>query len=119
MRPISACARSIHNETRQHAKAVLAEVYQVAVLDHMDEERQNPSLPLLRMASGKEIQVRYPRDASLHDFYQICRNLLQLRPNESLALFPTAFPQRLLHCSRACHAARWVKGMVFGVVVHK
>ena len=116
------CLRAVHNETRQHAKAVLAEVYQVAVLDHMGEERQNPSLPLLRMASGKEIQVRYPRDASLHDFYQICRNLLQLRPNESLALLRAGhgtLPQRLLHCSRACHAARWVKGMVFGVVVHK
>ena len=81
-------------------------------------------LPLLRMVSGKEMQVPYPRNASLHDFYQICRKLLQLRPNESLALLRAGpgqgdFHQRLLHCSRDRHAATWVKRMVFDVVVHK
>ena len=166
------CLRAVHNETRRHAKAVLAEVYQVAVLDHMDEEREKADnwqatldslkkfattlptravknfpewsdaekslpaarlseltrrtldLPLLRMVSGKEMQVPYPRNASLHDFYQICRKLLQLRPNESLALLRAGpgqgdFHQRLLHCSRDRHAATWVKRMVFDVVVHK
>ena len=166
------CLRGVHNETRRHAKAVLAEVYQVAVLDHMDEEREKADnwqatldslkkfattlptravnnfpewsdaekslpaarlseltrrtldLPLLRMVSGKEMQVPYPRNASLHDFYQICRKLLQLRPNESLALLRAGpgqgdFHQRLLHCSRDRHAATWVKRMVFDVVVHK
>ena len=166
------CLRAVHNETRRHAKAVLAEVYQVAVLDHMDEEREKADnwqatldslkkfattlptravknfpewsdaekslpaarlseltrrtldLPLLRMVSGKEMQVPYPRNASLHDFYQICRKLLQLRPNESLALLRAGpgqgdFHQRLLHCSRDRHAATWVRRMVFDVVVHK
>ena len=166
------CVRAVHNETRRHAKAVLAEVYQVAVLDHMDEEREKADnwqatldslktfattlptravknfpewsdaekslpaarlslltrrtldLPLLRMLSGKEMQVPYPRNASLHDFYQICRKLLQLRPNESLALLSARpgqgdFHQRLLSCSRDQHAANWVTRMVYDVVVHK
>lgn len=143
------CLRAVHNETRQHAKAVLAGVYQFAVFDHMAvarEEREKADnwqgtldslqefattlpdravknlLPLLRMVSGKEIQVAYPRNASLHDFYQICRTLLQLRPNESLALLRAGqvpFPHRLLHCSRDSRAATWVKRMVFDVVVHE
>ena len=142
------CLRAVHNETRRHAKAVLAEVYQTRAKAVAREEREKADnrqatldslkkfattlpdlavknlLPLLRMVSGKEMQVPYPRNASLHDFYQICRKLLQLRPNESLALLRARpgqgdFHQRLLPCSRDRHAATWVKRMVFDVVVHK
>jgi len=57
------CLRAVYNETRRHAQAALAEVYQVAVFDHMDEEREKADNRQATLDSLKKFATTLPTRA--------------------------------------------------------
>ena len=81
-----------------------------------DRTRRFIDLPRVRHLSGEEQVVHYPKDASLHDFYQIVRETLGLPMHHSLVLLrggTGSSEASVLSCSRHVLASKWVKKAFF------
>ena len=86
-----------------------------------DRIRRLLDLPRVRLMSGETKVVHYPREASLHDFYQIVRETLGLPMHHSLVLLrggPGSSEASVLSCSRHVLASKWVKKAVFVALTH-
>ena len=71
---------------------------------------------------GPSLALKYDTGATLHDFYQISRRILNVPRVGSLALLRPwrgTFDERLLSCSRWIDAHQCVRGRVFEVFQHK
>ena len=86
-----------------------------------DRTRRFIDLPRVRHLSGEEQVVHYPKDASLHDFYQIVRETLGLPMHHSLVLLrggTGSSEASVLSCSRHVLASKWVKKAFFVALTH-